>query len=798
MAAAFTATSKSRTRTLAIAVLLACIGPPAAAQQPPLLLPSAETYDGAGNLYFVDTNRNQVFEVSLAGALTTIAGTGVQGFSGDGAAATSAELNTPQGIAIGSDGTIYIADTGNQRIRSIASGQIATIAGTGVSGFFGDNGPAIAATLSTPTALAIDAQGDLLLCDTSNHRVRSIAAGVITTIAGMGTQGFSGDGSAATAAELDSPAGIAVATNGNLYIADTHNQRLRAIDSTGVIQTIAGTGTPGYSGDGNPATAAQLSLPRGIVIDGAGNILFADANNQRIRSINPQGIIHTIAGSGVQGFAPDNTPATTAVLNTPRSVAISSFGSPVFSDTPNQLVREVAANGELYTVAIPSAPRSSTLSLTTSPTLIYGQGSATVAASGSAATPQGSVTLQAGNTALSTSTLSGGTASFPLTSLSAGTHTLTAAYNGDGLNPATTSTPISISVSPAQVTATASAASVAYGQPIPQLTGTTSGVLPQDASQVSVAFSTPAVLRDAAGSYPINATLSGAASTNYSLAMSGNTGTLHIVPAQSTVTLQPIGQTFYAGQPLTLTAVLASVTSGVPTGEVDFSDGATVVAKATAVSGIAGATYLVSSSGSHSLTAIYKGDGNFLGSTSAAITAPVATVPDFSISAPASSQTVQGGYVASFPIAVSPQGGAFTGSITFSASGLPTGVTATFSPTAIVPGSTGVTVTMNVQTTALAGLTMPHSTQSKFPLLVCIGVPLLAFAAKRRTLPKVSSCWILALSFFLLGTFGCGARTASSFVQGASQQATLTITATGTNIAGAIVVHTTTVSLTVD
>ena len=716
MAAVVTATSISRFRTLVAAVLMTFIGHLAHAQQQPLLLPSAEAYDAAGNLYFVDTNRNQVFEVSLSGAFTTVAGTGVQGFSGDGAAAINAELNTPQGIAVGPDGTVYIADTGNQRIRSISAGQIATIAGTGVSGFSGDNGPAVAAALSTPTALAIDAQGDLLLCDTANQRVRSISAGVITTIAGTGVQGFSGDGSAATTAELDSPAGVALANNGTIYIADSHNHRLRAITANGFIQTIAGTGVPGYSGDGNQAIAAQLSLPRGIGIDAAGNILFADTDNQRIRSINPQGIITTLAGTGVQGFSPDETSATAAALNTPRSVVVSGFGSLVFSDTPNQLVREVAANGELYTVAVLAAPRSSAISLTAPSTIVYGQGSATVAVSGSVATPQGSVALQASNTAISTATLSSGTVTFPLTSLSAGAYMLTASYSGDGLNPAASSAATSINIS----------------------------------------------------------------------------------RAQSTVTLEQIGQTFYAGQTLTLTALLGSVTSGVPTGEVDFADGATIVAKATAVNGIAGATYLISSSGSHTLTAIYNGDGNFLGNTSAATIAMVATMPDFTIAATASSQTVQGGYVASFPISVASTGGAFTGNIVFSVSTLPTGVTAEFSPTAVVPGSTGATVTMNVQTIALAGLTVPHHTRGGNTLFLCVGLPLLAFAAKRRALRRVSVWSILALSFFLLNTFGCGARTVSSLTQGTSQQSTLTITATGTNIAGAVVVHTTTVSLTVD
>jgi len=238
---------------LLAALLLLCSGH-APAQKPPLLLPSAVAYDIAGDLFFVDTNRNQAFEVSLAGSLTTIAGTGVQGFSGDNGPAANAELNAPQGIAVGPNNTIYIADTGNQRIRSIIGDQIATIAGTGVRGFSGDGTSATTAALNTPTALAIDPQGALLLCDTANHRIRRISAGAITTIAGTGVQGFSGDNSAATAAELDSPAGIASASDGRIIFTDSHNHRLRVISPTGIIQTIAGTGNPGFSGDGLAAT----------------------------------------------------------------------------------------------------------------------------------------------------------------------------------------------------------------------------------------------------------------------------------------------------------------------------------------------------------------------------------------------------------------------------------------------------------------------------------------------------------------------------------------------------------------
>jgi sugar lactone lactonase YvrE len=178
------------------------------------LLPTSVAYDAAGNLYFADTNRHVVYESSLAGVLSVVAGDGVQGFSGDGGVATSAELDSPQGVAVGPDGTLYIADTGNERIRAVSGGMITTFAGNGSGGFAGDGGVAVNASFRRPNALAIDTSGALLVCDAGNERVRRISVGVIATMAGNGTQGFAGDGGAATSAELDTPMGLAVSGDG--------------------------------------------------------------------------------------------------------------------------------------------------------------------------------------------------------------------------------------------------------------------------------------------------------------------------------------------------------------------------------------------------------------------------------------------------------------------------------------------------------------------------------------------------------------------------------------------------------
>ena len=212
------------------------------------LLPTSVAYDSAGNLYFADTNRDEVYESSLGGVLTVVAGNGVQGFAGDGGAATSAELNSPQGVAVGADGTLYIADSGNERIRAVIAGTISTFAGSGSVGFGGDGGGALTAMFRLPNALATDANGALLVSDSGNARVRRISGGVIVTIVGNGTQGFAGDGGMAVAAEIDTPMGLAVGADGRIFVADSHNDRIRVVATNGTISTFAGSGLGGSQG----------------------------------------------------------------------------------------------------------------------------------------------------------------------------------------------------------------------------------------------------------------------------------------------------------------------------------------------------------------------------------------------------------------------------------------------------------------------------------------------------------------------------------------------------------------------
>ena len=762
----------SRRSKICLALILLCVVPQLAAQAAPsLLLPYGIAYDSTGNLYIADAARHQVFEATLGGAWLVVAGSGVQGFAGDGGAAAAAELNAPQAIAVGPDGTLYIADTGNQRIRTVVNGNIATIAGNGKASYFGDGGVATAASLDAPTALAIDATGALLVCDSSNHRLRRIANGIITTIAGNGIQGFAGDGGPATAAEVDTPSAVAVSSDGRIFISDTHNNRIRVIATNGIITTLA----------------TQLALPRGIVVTSTGSLLIADTNHQLLRSSNASGNLTTLAGSGVQGSALDGSSSTIAALNEPGGVAVSSFGYPTFSDTRNHSIRILAPNGNLYLPSALASGRTSSATLSSPTTAIYGQASATITVTGSVGTPQGTAQLLDGSNAVAQSGLSGGTTMLPLSGLFVGVHTLRAVYVGDGLNPTATSSASSLSITPAALSATANPQTILYGTAIPTLTGTLSGVLAQDSGNVAAVFTTTAQMLSPAGTYPITASLSGSASANYAVSLSATSGSLQITVAPSTTVAQQPAQSTFAGLPLLLYASVASATRGTPTGSVNFVEGSNTVATATLVSGAASTAYLAPAAGTHTIIASYSGDANFMPSVSPAITTVVAAMPDFSLATSGSAtQTVQPGSIATYTLAIAAQPAPFSGAVSMSVSGLPTGATASFAPPQVVPGSTSATTVLSIQTPAV--LVQRHSIITPF-VLSALAIPLL-WISRRRSLPASAALCLLVL------TLGCGSRTVADQTQ-ATHTYTLTVTGTSTNLAGALVTHSTTVALNV-
>ncbi|MFB7665828.1 hypothetical protein ACFC1R_18055 [Kitasatospora sp. NPDC056138] len=306
--------------------------------------PSGIVFDDRGNLLIADTHNHRIRAVSPDGRMSTLAGTGVRGFGGDGGPAVDALLNHPSGMLLDDRGNLLIADTQNHRIRAVSpDGRMSTLAGTGVRGFGGDGGPAAEAVLNQPIGLVLDAFGHLYLADHSNHRVRRIAPdGRITTVAGGGTaRGAAAEGGPATAAELYYPSGLALCRSGTLYFTDTHNHRVLKVTPDGLLLPVAGTGTEGDSGDGGPAVAARLDKPLGLVLDGSGNLYVADWGNHRVRRVTPDGGISTVAGTGRSGSTGDGGPAASARLYYPAGLALDPSAALHVADWAGHRVRRM-------------------------------------------------------------------------------------------------------------------------------------------------------------------------------------------------------------------------------------------------------------------------------------------------------------------------------------------------------------------------------------------------------------------------------------------------------------------------
>jgi sugar lactone lactonase YvrE len=309
--------------------------------------PGGVAFDGAGNVYFSGFYDDNIRKVSAGGIITTICGIGLPGYSGDGGPATDAQISGPTKIYMDATGDLYIADQFNNRIRKVSpTGIISTFAGTGLAGYNGDGISATAAQLNNPTGITKDASGNFYIADYINDRIRIVSAtGIINTIAGNGTPGFSGDGGAATNASLNAPFGVTVDASGNIFISDQHNNRIRKVSSAGIITTIAGNGTAGYIGDGGTATNAQLNNPSSLAIDNVGNFYISDQENFRIREISPAGIITTYAGTGVAGYGGDGGPATAAMLNHSNEIEFDGAGNLFICDNTNNRVREITNSG---------------------------------------------------------------------------------------------------------------------------------------------------------------------------------------------------------------------------------------------------------------------------------------------------------------------------------------------------------------------------------------------------------------------------------------------------------------------
>lgn len=370
-----------------------------------LIQPVQAASDSAGNVYVSDQYYHQIFKVTADGIIAAYAGSGRPGFGGDGGPATAAQLSNPNGIAVDAAGNLYIADGGNARVRRVSpSGTISTVAGNGQGGVSGDGGPATSAAVSNPSAVAVDAAGNLFISQTSFHLIRQVRSnGAIASYAGTGIAGFSGDGGPGTAARLSGPQGLGVDALGNLYVADSQNHRIRKITPQGSISTVAGNGKAALSGNGGAATLASLSIPAGVAADASGNLYIGDTGNARVRMVNSSGVISDFAGQGtslkdgpvnqsrllsptgvnvdskgnvlivlfsghqvrrvtqgtitsIAGATPptivgENTSATATALFDPRGIAVDPLGNLYVSDTIDHRIRKISAAGTITTYA---------------------------------------------------------------------------------------------------------------------------------------------------------------------------------------------------------------------------------------------------------------------------------------------------------------------------------------------------------------------------------------------------------------------------------------------------------------
>ena len=323
------------------------MGDGSAATSAELNSPTGIAIDSSGNLYIADSQNLVIRKVSNSN-ISSIAGNHIYAYSGDNGPATSAQLNAPLGVATDAGGDVYIADSANNVVRMVTkSGTIYNVLGNGVAGTSG---------LNNPQGVVVDSSGNVYIADSQNARVQRVApGGAVSTVAGNGTAGYGGDGGAATSAQLNVPLGLALDGAGNLYISDFSNNRVRKVSASGTITTVAGTGMTGYSGDGGTATNAQLTNPEGLAVDFAGNLYIADSGNNAIRKVSSGGLISTVAGTGLAGYSGDGGPATQAQVGNPFGLAVDAVGNLYISDY-NLRVRKIYPDGTIATIAGTGTP----------------------------------------------------------------------------------------------------------------------------------------------------------------------------------------------------------------------------------------------------------------------------------------------------------------------------------------------------------------------------------------------------------------------------------------------------------
>lgn len=712
---------------LAVAGAAFCL--PAASQAPDLVLtpgttlspiqttgsvqPGGLAFDSTGNLYLADSRNHVVRRITADGASVIVAGSGRQGFSGDGGPAATSEMDTPMGLATGTDGSIYVADSRNHRVRVFnVGGVMRTIAGTGVEGFSGDGAVATRCTLRRPVALALGPDGSLYVADALDNRVRRIdPKGIVTTVAGDGEQGSSAEGGAANAAHLDAPSGLAFDSVGRLLIADRRNHRIRRMNADGSLETIAGNGA--LDGTiGASSLQSSLRMPRGVAVDANGNLYLADSGTSRILKADPSGSLTIFAGSGEQRGAALDGAARDVALNLPHVLAAKSDGTIALGEgnAGGAVGLAQGASIDFGSIAVGSASLAQTVLLTN-------RGSAPLAVS--------AITVPSG---------------FALMPGSCG------------------ALPISLA--------------------------------PGASCNTSILFQpTGAAIYNG----PLSFVVLGSSARQIQLQGSGEPVASALLP--TTTVLNAGGSVSYTNTPLSMMATVLSLNTGSPGGSIGFYDGSTLLAIVPLTAGGANYSGPALTAGPHSLQARYSGDSAYAPSVSSLQSVVSSASPDFTLSfasaaSGANTQTVKAGSSALFQLTLQPSSGSFTQLITFSASGLPPGAIAAFDPVALVPAAAPATVLLTVKTIA----PVAHWGQTYVWLAAAI-----CFLLRRRR-PSAWSAAIFGLAL-CVGAAGCG----GGFKGGSSQSGspnlltyTITITGTALGVNGAVLAHSTVVTLIVN
>ncbi len=667
--------------------------------------PEGLAFDAAGNLYIADPVSNTVWMVgATTGTISVAVGTpGTSGYSGNGGPATSALLNNPTHIAFDGAGNMYVADTFNNVVREVAAatGKINIFAGgSGSFSNIGDGGPATSANLASPQGLVFDSAGNLYIADSAHGRVRMVSAstGIISTVAGGGT-GALGDGGPATSATLKSPVDLALDGHGNLYIADSADGRIRLVNAaTDTISTVAGNGNTGESGDGGPATNAEID-PIGIALDGTGNLYISNEVNEVRRVPASGGVITTVAGSGYTGFSGDGGSATMAEFCVPDGLAFDKSGSLYIADWCNYRVRRVTFSGAAATPDFHLAPGTYTSAQTVTITdqtpgavLYY----TTDGSTPTAASPQysGPISMTSTETLKVIAVATGYTVS----------SVASAAYVVGPVVPAIT-----------------------WAVPAPITYGTPLGSAQLDAVTTvagTFVYSPQPGMVLSAGQQTLTATFTPSDTTDYKTAMASVILTVKTAtPGVSSVgsSLNPS----LVSDLVTFTATVTSPSGGTPSGTVTFLDGTAQLGSGTLSGGTATFTTSALSAGNHAITVSYSGDQNFAPVTSAPLAQMVESFSISNSSTGSSSVTVSPGGQASFAlVAMPPSTGA---ALTFAVAGLPPGATATFSPSTVAVGTGATNVTLTV--------TLPNTTAMLFN-----GIPL-----RRSTLPILLGLMLLPI-----------------------------------------------------